>query len=102
MFVYNITIKILSEIEAGWVAWQKQEHIPDIMASGCFTHYNFYKLLEPEAEDEGITYIAQYFANTLNDYQKYIDETAPLLRQKAFEKWGNQFIAFRTLMQSVH
>ncbi len=101
MFVYNITIKVDPEIEAEWFAWQKLEHIPDVMASGCFTNYNFYKLLEHD-DDEGVTYIVQYFANTLDDYQRYIHDTAPQLRKKAFDKWDNRFIAFRTLMQSVH
>lgn len=101
MIVYNITIKIFPEIETEWVAWQKQEHIPDIMASGQFTSYSFYKLLEQE-EADGITYIVQYFADSFDQYKKYIDNTARLLREKAFAKWGNQFIAFRTLMQSVH
>ncbi len=88
-------------MEADWVAWQKQEHIPDVMASGCFTHYYFFRLLTQDA-DGGITYVVQYFAGSMNDYQRYIDEAASRLRQKAFEKWGNRFIAFRTLMEAVN
>ncbi|MGH2563397.1 MAG: DUF4286 family protein, partial [Ginsengibacter sp.] len=37
----------------------------------------------------------------LNDYEKYFQLYSPALRKKTFEKWGNQFIAFRTLLQSV-
>jgi predicted ATP-dependent endonuclease of OLD family len=101
MIVYNITIKITPEIEKDWVAWQKSEHIPDVMASEQFTEYKFYRLLEQE-NDDGITYVVQYFTSSIENYNCYIDETAPLLRQKAIEKWGNKFIAFRTLMQVVN
>jgi hypothetical protein len=101
MIVYNITIKINEEIEKEWLAWQKQEHVPEIMASGQFTDYKFYRLLEPD-DDNDITYVIQYFSPSLENYQHYIDNTAPLLRQKAFEKWGDKFVAFRTLMKVVN
>jgi hypothetical protein len=101
MLVYNISIKITPAIEKDWVQWQQQEHIPAIMATGCFVDYKFYKLLEQE-EAEGITYIIQYFANTQQAYQQYINDTAPLLRQKALDRWGNQFIAFRSIMRTVN
>jgi hypothetical protein len=101
MIVYNITIKIVPEIEEEWVSWQKNEHIPDVMSSRQFTDYKFYRLLE-QNEADGVTYILQYFAATLENYNRYINETAPLLRQRALDRWGNQFIAFRTVMQVVH
>jgi hypothetical protein len=101
MIVYNITIKIVPEIEEEWVRWQKKEHIPNVMSSGQFTDYKFYRLLE-QNEPDGITYVVQYFAFSFENYNRYINETAPLLRQKALDKWGNQFIAFRTVMQVVH
>ena len=101
MIVYNISIKIVPEIEEEWVSWQKDEHIPDIMSSGLFTENRFYRLLE-QNETDGITYVVQYFASSLENYNRYINDIAPQLRQKALDKWGNQFIAFRTIMEVVH
>jgi len=101
MIVYNISIKIDIAIEADWVQWQKQEHIPDIMASGQFSDYKFFKLLEEE-NDESVTYIVQYFAPSIENYNYYTRHIAPQLRQKAFDKWGHQFIAFRSVMQVVN
>lgn len=100
MIVYNISIKIKSGIEKEWIEWQKKEHIPEVMASGQFTGYKFYRLLEQDDPDE-ITYVVQYFASSIEKYQHYIKHTASTLRQKAFDRWGNQFIAFRSLMQVV-
>lgn len=100
MIVYNITIKIDPEIEMPWLKWQQQEHIPDVMASGLFSHCKMFRLLEQD-DTEGITFVVQYFAPALDNYYRYIDEYAPLLRQKAFDKWGNRFIAFRTVMKVV-
>lgn len=101
MIVYNISMKVGAAIHDDWVVWQKQEHIPEIMATGCFIGYKFFRLLEQD-EPDAIIYIIQYTARSILEYNKYINETAPALRQKAIEKWGDQFIAFRTVMESVN
>jgi len=100
MIVYNISIKINKAIEEEWVRWQKTEHIPEVMSSRQFIDYKFYHLLEDEVTDS-VIYIVQYFSPSMQEYNKYIDNFASGLRQKALDKWGNQFIAFRTIMQSV-
>ncbi len=42
----------------------KQEHIPEIMATGLFHDYRFCRLLEQDDSD-GPTYTIQYFTDTL-------------------------------------
>jgi hypothetical protein len=101
VIVYNITLKIIPSIEQEWIEWQRQEHIPDIMATGLFTENKFFRLLEQD-DAEGITYIVQYFTGSLENYQQYIEKFAPALREKAIGKWGDKFIAFRTVMQVVN
>lgn len=101
MIVYNITIKIDPAIEAAWIQWQQQEHIPDIMASGQFTQWKMFRLLDQD-DTEGMTFVIQYFAPSLENYSKYIAEYAPVLRKKAFDRWGERFIAFRTVMEVVN
>ena len=101
MIVYNISIKVDANIEIKWVEWQKNEHIPEIMSTGYFTDYKFYRLLEQD-ESDAVTYVVQYFAPDIHHYHRYIDAVASSLRQKAFDKWGNKFIAFRSVMQVVN
>ena len=101
MIVYNITLKINPDIETEWIQWQKEEHIPEIMATRLFANYKFYKLLEQD-ESDGPTYVVQFFADTYEKYQQYIDEFAPGLRKKSLEKWGDAFIAFRSILQVVN
>jgi uncharacterized protein DUF4286 len=71
MIVHNITNNIAPAIETEWVQWQQQEHIPETMASGYFTEYKFYRLLEQDKAD-GIVYIIQYFIPSLENYSQYI------------------------------
>ena len=100
MLVYNITLKVEPSIAEEWIAWQKEEHIPEIMATGKFDSYKFFRLLKQD-ETDGPTYIVQYFTATKERYEQYINLHAPQLRQKAHDKWGNKFVGFRTLMETV-
>lgn len=98
MIIYNVTIKVEPSIAAEWVGWMKQEHIAEVMATGLFLDYRLCRLLEQD-EAEGLTYIVQYFCDSLEDYNTYISEHAPRLRDNGFQRFGNQFIAFRTVME---
>ena len=100
MFIYNITFKVDHAILEEWINWQKEEHIPEIMATRFFNDYKFFRLLDQD-ESEGPTYIVQYFTDAKENYDQYIHQFAPMLREKAIIKWGDKIISFRSLLQSV-
>lgn len=99
MLIYNVTTKVDHSIAPAWLRWMKEEHIPEIIATGCFTHARILKLVEIDDTD-GLTYAIQYEAESKALYNRYIDKYADELRKKAMEKWGNKTIAFRTIMQT--
>ncbi|MBL7731191.1 MAG: DUF4286 family protein [Chitinophagaceae bacterium] len=101
MVVYNVTVKVQQAIADHWLAWMKEEHIPDVTGTGCFTHATILRLLEVD-DTEGPTYAVQYHGADTGLYNKYITEFADEMRKRATEKWGDKFIAFRTVMQIVH
>jgi hypothetical protein len=101
MIIYNVTIKVEPGIAAAWLNWLQQEHIPEVIETGCFTHATVLRLLEVD-ETDGPTFAVQYFAESKALYNQYIEKFAPLMREKSFEKWGNRFIAFRSVMQVVN
>lgn len=100
MYIYNVTIKVAHTIAADWLNWLRQEHIPEMIATGCFESATILQLLE-NTDEEGPTYAVQYRAPDRTDYERYLTEFAAGMRQKGLEKWGENFIAFRTLMQIV-
>lgn len=101
MIIYNVTTKVGSGISDRWLNWLIEEHIPEIIATGCFTGAKVLRLLETD-DSEGPTYAIQYFAESKSMYDLYIGRHAEKLRQKAFSKWGDQFISFRSVMAVVH
>jgi hypothetical protein len=101
MIIYNVTIKVHESIKTEWLQWLKDEHIPDLIKTGCFTHAVILRLMEVD-ETEGPTYAVQYHAESKGLYNNYIENHAGEMRQKSFEKWGDKFIAFRSVMQVVN
>ena len=100
MIIYNVTVKVEESVADGWLKWMFEEHLPEIMRTGCFSSYRVVRLLEVD-DSEGPTYAVQYNADSKADYNRYVSLYAPQLRQKSFDKWGNRFIAFRSVMQVV-
>jgi len=100
MIIYNVTIKVELHIAEGWLQWLLDEHIPDVMSTKCFKEYKVVRLLEVD-ESEGPTYAVQYYADSKSDYNRYMEIHAQDMRKRSFEKWGEQFIAFRSVMEVV-
>jgi Domain of unknown function (DUF4286) len=98
MYIYNVTIKLNWAIHDQWLQWMKETHIVDVMATNCFEKYIFSRLLETN-EDEGPTYTVQYYCASKAIYNSYILKFAPKLRQDGFDKFGNSFIGFRSLLE---
>lgn len=101
MIVYNVTTKLTWSIHDNWVKWMKEVHMPEVVATGCFSHSQLLRVLEID-EEEGPTYAAQYFADSMEKKNEYIEKFATPLRNKVFNEWGNQFISFRSVMEVVH
>jgi hypothetical protein len=99
-FLYNVTIKVEASIAAAWLDWLMSEHIPEVLQTKCFTGYRILHLVDVD-DSEGPTYAIQYHAASRSDYNRYTELHAPEMRKRSFEKWGERFIAFRTLMEVV-
>lgn len=100
-FIYNVTIKVTPQIHEAWIQWLRDEHVPEVTGTGCFEKATIARLLETD-ESEGPTYSVQYIANSKADYNRYIELHAANMRQKSFDKWGDQFIAFRCILEIVN
>ncbi|MBX2923650.1 MAG: DUF4286 family protein [Chitinophagaceae bacterium] len=101
MIVYNITAKVTWAIAENWLHWQKQEHIPGMLATGLITGYKIFRLLEQD-EEEGPTFTMQFFFASWENYETYIRVFSPSFKELSLQRWGNQYIAFRTVMQLVN
>ncbi len=100
MIIYNVTTKVRRNIANDWLQWLKDVHVKEILNTGCFTDFKIVKLLEID-EEEGPTYALQLYADSKAIYNQYVEKFAGKMRQDAFDKWGDQFISIRSVMQIV-
>ncbi|GAO41974.1 DUF4286 family protein [Flavihumibacter petaseus] len=100
MILYNITIKVEHSIAQDWQKWMLSNHMPQVLATGCFNSSRLYQLLEVDDSD-GLTFSVQYTAPTEELYNRYITEFADSMRKITLDTWGNRYIAFRSAMRLV-
>ena len=96
MVVYNVTLSVDAVIADSWLAWMKEFHIPNVMATGCFRDS---KICRVHGEEEGgVTFAVMYTAFSEKDLSRYQEQYAPKLQAEHFEKFEGQFVSFRTLL----
>jgi hypothetical protein len=98
--IYNVTIKISTESHLQWVEWMRNTHIPEVMATACFSSFRFLHL-EGYDDDEGITYAAQYTCPSRDLFDIYNRDHAPALQAKTIALFEGKFVAFRTILEVV-
>lgn len=84
-----------------WLSWMRSIHIPEVMQTGCFTHFKILKILTNVEDDHGINFSIQYHCESLEKYHQYKNQFAPSLQQKTAEKYGESILAFRTLLEVI-
>jgi hypothetical protein len=100
MIIYNVTVSIDPDEHDAWLDWMRNEHIPRVLATGCFIEGRMLKVLADD--DGGLTYAIQYTAADAATYERYREEHAPRLQGEAHARFGGRFHAFRTLLEVVH
>ena len=97
MILYNVTVKVELDSHDEWLRWMLHVHIPDVMATGKFTEYKLCRSLHQEPD--GVTYAIQYFAPDMATFKRYQEEDAKRLQAEHTERFGDRYVAFRTLME---
>jgi len=100
MIIYNVTSRLDWSIHEDWLEWMKIEHIPQVLATGCFIHHQLVRLLQTD-DTEGPTFAIQYFCNSMDICNVYFEIHAPKLRNDVIQKWGDRFVSFRSLMEII-
>jgi pyrroloquinoline quinone (PQQ) biosynthesis protein C len=99
MIIYNVTVNVDNSVHDEWLNWMKSKHIPDVVATGCFTEGKIFRILVNE--ESGISYSIQYSAPTMDDVNRYLKNHAEALRNDALRLYRDKFVAFRTLLEHI-
>lgn len=99
MYIYNVTVNIAADVHDEWLNWMKEQHISDVMNTGCFVDSQILEVLY--VEDEGKTYSIQYKFLEMGDMEKYQKEFAPKLQAEHSKKFKDKYATFRTILKIV-
>ena len=100
MILYSVTINIEPDFAQKWEQYMREEHIPDVMATGYFEGYRMTRLLQPEP-DSGITWNIQYECVSMAQLNIYNEKAAPALQADHTKQFEGKFVAFRTILEVV-
>ena len=100
MILYNITFNIEPEIQTEWYTWMKNNYLPFVMNFDLFLDVKFFRLLN-ETENEGITYSVQFFSDSLEKVNIYLENFAPQIVDKHNEAFKYKHVSFMTILESV-
>ena len=95
--IYNVTVSVEPDIRNEWMTWMLNEHLREMLGTGCFLGFRFSEL--QTEENMGPTYSVQYELASQADFDRYEREFAPAMRQKGMQRFGTQALAFRTTMR---
>lgn len=98
--IYNVTINIDESVHDKWLAWMKDTHIPEMLATKKFSAAKMCKVLVEE-DMGGVTYSVQYTTKSMATLQKYYQEDAPKMRAEGVKLFPNKYVAFRTEMEVI-
>jgi hypothetical protein len=101
MTVYNMTAKVSKDLSDEWLAWQLEEHVPEIMQTGLFDDYRLYRLTAP-VDADGVTFVIQFFADVPAKCNEYATSFAYQMETKAMARWNGDFVFFCSIMEAVN
>jgi hypothetical protein len=100
MILYNVTTNVDHSVQEDWLRWMRETHIPEVMSTGLFTEHRLCRLIGDE-QSGGVTYSIQYVCRSMQDFEEYNSKYAPRLREDVVKRYGDKFVAFRTLLEII-
>jgi hypothetical protein len=93
MLRYVVRVWVRPERAQEWAEWMEREHIPEVLASGCFRAASLWEASSEEGE-----FWVEYDCPSVEQFAHYERQWAPALRQKHQERFGADVQVRRSLL----
>ena len=97
--LYNVTVSLEASIFPEWLGFMREDHIPKILATGCFSGYKICRILDELTENYSVA--VQYFAVDKEKFRIYTAQFAPALQKEYVARFGSSAPAFRTVLRAL-
>ena len=100
MIIYAVTVAIERRIQAEWLTWMRETHVPEVLQTGYFSSCQIsHHPLNEDSEREVYTF--SYTCKDLADFGKYQRDFAPALQEDHTKRYHGRFRASRAIMEVV-
>lgn len=97
MLLYCVTVSIASDVEASWLSWMQDVHIPEVLETKLPQSCNIYQVEDVDTP----TYAFHYTFNSREDYDTYQRDFSPALQKDHRERYQGKFTASRTILSLI-
>jgi len=94
IITYEVTAVVEARFAEAYERYMRQEHIPDVLASGCFQCSDF-------ASAAPGRYRIRYEASTKEDLERYLATHAPRLREDATSRFPEGVVLSREVWTAI-
>jgi len=100
MIIYSVACTLDKEIADEWKQFFLNKHLQDVLSTGCFKKYTFRQLI-PDEPSNKVTFVAEYYANSMADFKKYQNNYAPALRTETGELFKGKYNCQRSFYEVI-
>lgn len=97
MILYTVTVEVETDAAAEWLAWMRASHVPEVLATGCFSACRIAQQTEPAPPPGYTTFVLDYSSESTEALQRYRAHFAPALQRAHTERYGPRTRASRSL-----
>ncbi len=98
MIIYQVSCKVNIDVAAKWEAYFIEQHLDDVLNTGCFTGYDFRK---EKLDEENILFSSEYYCESEADLERYNTTFAAALKADINSKFGGYYDCHRHIYQSI-
>lgn len=99
MYLYNITLIVEDASAASFLNWIKSVYVPQVIETGLYASNKLLTVVD--SPNEGVTFCAQFVAETRDKHNQFTDIYEPILNADLDSKYRNKYVSYRTLMEII-
>lgn|SRR5690606_34590675 len=96
MIIFNVTTVIEEDIQQEFLLFMHEVYMPAVLETKKFKQAKLYRMTEPV--NDGVTYCAQYFAETLEDLESYRNESLAEFQHLLMQQFPNKIVFFSSIL----
>lgn len=98
MYIYNVTTNVEADTAQEWLAYMRETHIPEMIATGCFTGAKLTRVMIQE-EMGGKTFSIQYAVTDKETFKGYYVAYAADMNSRLDQKFKGKYVTFQTELE---